>query len=79
MKFTARSYEFCEYVTCNNWIGGAWRPARGGEVLPVENPLGRRDFGVVSPVGRLPLLIEILGRPARSRVASRAGTLRRAR
>ncbi len=66
--------------------GKAWLSMGGedvilgrGEVLPVMNPLGRRDFGLVSPVGRMPLLIEILGRPARSRVASRAGTLRRAR
>lgn len=66
--------------------GKAWLSMGGedvilgrGEVIPVGNPLARRDFGLVSPVGRLPLLIEILGRPTRSRLAPRAGTLWRAR
>ena len=37
-KFSARSYDFVEYVPCKNWIGGQWRDATTGKTIPVENP-----------------------------------------
>ncbi len=36
--FTARSYEFAEYVPARNWIGGQWRDAASGKTIPVTNP-----------------------------------------
>jgi malonate-semialdehyde dehydrogenase (acetylating)/methylmalonate-semialdehyde dehydrogenase len=37
-KFSARSYDFVEYVPCKNWIAGQWRDATTGKTIPVENP-----------------------------------------
>ena len=37
--FEATSYEFTEYVTAKNYIGGAWRDTQSGIApLPVLNP-----------------------------------------
>ncbi len=37
-KFTARSYEFTEYITARNFTGGQFvDPLQAGEVLPVHN------------------------------------------
>jgi malonate-semialdehyde dehydrogenase (acetylating) / methylmalonate-semialdehyde dehydrogenase len=47
MKFSARSYEFCEYVRCRNWIGGEWRDASGGETFAVDNPRHGKPMGAV--------------------------------
>jgi malonate-semialdehyde dehydrogenase (acetylating)/methylmalonate-semialdehyde dehydrogenase len=47
-SFSARSYDFAEYAACHNWIGGAFRPARGGETLAIENPRHGRPMGQVA-------------------------------
>ncbi|MBI5482223.1 MAG: aldehyde dehydrogenase family protein, partial [Deltaproteobacteria bacterium] len=47
-QFLARSYEFAEYVSCPNFIGGAFRPARDGETLAIENPRHGRPMGAVA-------------------------------
>ncbi len=36
--FSARSYDFVEYVPVKNWIAGEWREATTGKSMPVENP-----------------------------------------
>lgn len=45
--FPARSYEYVPYVDCQNWIGGKWCPAAGGEVMTVTNPRHGRALGKV--------------------------------
>jgi malonate-semialdehyde dehydrogenase (acetylating)/methylmalonate-semialdehyde dehydrogenase len=47
MPFLGRSYEFCHYIGCKNWIGGQWCEGIGGKVLPVENPRYGRAMGDV--------------------------------
>ena len=47
MQFKARSYDFCEYTTARNWIGGEWRDAQGGETMPVLNPRHGKAMGSV--------------------------------
>ncbi|MBI3206946.1 MAG: CoA-acylating methylmalonate-semialdehyde dehydrogenase [Myxococcales bacterium] len=36
--FSARSYDFVEYVPARNWIGGQWREPTTKKTVPVENP-----------------------------------------
>jgi malonate-semialdehyde dehydrogenase (acetylating)/methylmalonate-semialdehyde dehydrogenase len=36
--FSAKSYDFVEYVPTKNWIGGEFCDAKTGKTLPVENP-----------------------------------------
>lgn len=48
LPFGARSYEFVEYVGCNNWIEGKLRPAKSGETLAIENPRHGRVMGAVA-------------------------------
>ena len=51
LRFSARSYDFAPYVPCNNWIGGAWTPARSGESLAVDNPRHGETIGQVAVSG----------------------------
>jgi malonate-semialdehyde dehydrogenase (acetylating) / methylmalonate-semialdehyde dehydrogenase len=44
-KFTAESYDFVEFPTVRNWVGGQWVDASGSEVFEVINP---RHGGVMS-------------------------------
>ena len=36
--FQAQSYEFTEYMSAQNWIGGQWQDAQNTEMLDVINP-----------------------------------------
>lgn len=45
--FPARDYEFSEYVSVDNWIGGAWKKGNGGS-LPIINPRHGKSMGDVS-------------------------------
>lgn len=46
--FSARSYDFAEYVPARNLIGGEWVDARSGETLDVENPRHGRAMSKVA-------------------------------
>lgn len=50
-RFPATSYEFVEYMTAKNWIGGEWRSAQSGETLEVSNPRHGRAMGKVVASG----------------------------
>jgi len=47
-KYKGTSYAFTEYVDCENFIGGKWKPARSGETLDVLNPRHGKVMGKVS-------------------------------
>jgi malonate-semialdehyde dehydrogenase (acetylating)/methylmalonate-semialdehyde dehydrogenase len=49
--FAARSYDFCSYVDCHNWIGGEWVPAQSGATLDVVNPRHNQALGTVADSG----------------------------
>lgn len=51
LRFSARSYDFQQYVPCLNWIGGRHVPAASGEAIAVDNPRHGRPFGQVSMSG----------------------------
>lgn len=46
--FTARGYDFQEYVPIRNWIGGQWREGSTGQWLAVENPRHGQAMGKVT-------------------------------
>jgi malonate-semialdehyde dehydrogenase (acetylating)/methylmalonate-semialdehyde dehydrogenase len=46
--YTTRGYDFAEYATARNWIGGEWRDSSTGETMPVENPRYGRAMGKVA-------------------------------
>jgi malonate-semialdehyde dehydrogenase (acetylating)/methylmalonate-semialdehyde dehydrogenase len=48
LSFSGRSYDFCEYVDCQNWIGGEWCPAESGKRIPVDNPRHGKAMGSVA-------------------------------
>ncbi len=50
-KFTARTYDFTEYVPVRNWIGGAWSEAAGGGWLDIENPRHGKAMGRMTMSG----------------------------
>ncbi len=47
LAFSAKSYDFCEYVRCRNWIGGSFTDAISGDTLPVLNPRHNKKMGEV--------------------------------
>ena len=49
--YAPHGYDFAEYATARNWIGGEWRDSSTGETMDVENPRYGRTMGkvVVSP------------------------------
>jgi malonate-semialdehyde dehydrogenase (acetylating)/methylmalonate-semialdehyde dehydrogenase len=50
-SFTARSYDFQEYVPVRNWIGGHWVDGSTGQWLPVENPRHGKPIGAMTLSG----------------------------
>jgi malonate-semialdehyde dehydrogenase (acetylating)/methylmalonate-semialdehyde dehydrogenase len=50
-SFTARSYDFQEYVPVRNWIGGQWVDGSTGQWLPVENPRHGKAIGAMTLSG----------------------------
>ncbi|MBI5507773.1 MAG: CoA-acylating methylmalonate-semialdehyde dehydrogenase [Deltaproteobacteria bacterium] len=51
LPFSAKSYDFVEYASCHNFIGGELRPAASGETLAVENPRHAKVMGKVAMSG----------------------------
>lgn len=51
LAFSARSYDFVEYVACRNWIGGSFRDAMGGQAMPINNPRHNKAMGQVAMSG----------------------------
>lgn len=45
--FPGRSYDFVEYATAKNWIGGELVDAKSGKTMPVLNPRHGQDMGNV--------------------------------
>ena len=46
-EFSARDYDFTEYVEAKNWIGGEWTPSSSGNSDPVYNPRHGEVMGSV--------------------------------
>lgn len=49
--FSAKSYDFVEYVPARNWIGGQWRDSIDNQTIPVENPRWGKPFSKVPMSG----------------------------
>lgn len=49
--FTPRSNDFAPYVTCDNWIGGEFKPSMSGQSLPILNKRHNKEMGVVAVSG----------------------------
>jgi malonate-semialdehyde dehydrogenase (acetylating) / methylmalonate-semialdehyde dehydrogenase len=58
--YPPRSYEFADYGTARNWIGGSFCDASTGETMEVENPRYGRAMGrvVVSPAADVGKAVE---------------------
>lgn len=50
-SFTARSYDFHEYVPVRNWIGGQWVDGSTGQWLAIENPRHGMPIGKMTLSG----------------------------
>lgn len=50
-KFKATSYEFCEYIDADNWIGGQWVKPSLGQRLEIHNPRHGRAMASVGTSG----------------------------
>jgi malonate-semialdehyde dehydrogenase (acetylating)/methylmalonate-semialdehyde dehydrogenase len=50
-SFTARSYDFQEYVAVRNWIGGKWVDGSTGQWLAIDNPRHGMPMGQMTLSG----------------------------